>query len=102
MPCSDLLQMNVSGVAVVSLLFLAVELMWAKHRASYVNYIKKVIIIILKIISNRVMLLSGDWCKDEEKCSKMKKIDCTNDWMQLNCPKRCGICGGMSTVSNCQ
>ena len=24
----------------------------------------------------------------------MEKSECKNDWMQLNCPKKCGICKG--------
>ncbi|XP_028394319.1 uncharacterized protein LOC114518504 isoform X2 [Dendronephthya gigantea] len=42
----------------------------------------------------------SDWCKDEEKCSTTNETDCTKDWMQLNCPKRCGICGGASEKSS--
>ena len=55
--------------------------------------------IILKLMSNHVFSFEDDWCEDEKKCSTMNETDCSKDWMQLNCPKRCGICGGMKDFS---
>ena len=55
--------------------------------------------IILKLMSNHVFSFEDDWCEDEKKCYTMNETDCSKDWMQLNCPKRCGICGGTKDFS---
>ena len=35
-------------------------------------------------------------CKDNPECSRYSVESCENDWMKVNCKKKCGLCEGKS------
>ncbi|KAJ7393209.1 Semaphorin-5A [Desmophyllum pertusum] len=33
------------------------------------------------------------WCNDDPVCAKYTETNCNEDWLKVNCPKKCKICG---------
>lgn len=32
------------------------------------------------------------WCNDDPVCAKYTEANCNEDWLKVNCPKKCKIC----------
>ena len=32
------------------------------------------------------------WCNDKSECSQYSRHQCNDDWVQLNCPRKCQFC----------
>ena len=33
------------------------------------------------------------WCNDDPACVNYTENSCNEDWLKVNCPRQCGICG---------
>lgn len=39
------------------------------------------------------IFFSETWCNDDPVCAKYTETNCNEDWLKVNCPKKCKICG---------